>query len=111
MQSDLHSFEASRKIFETIDEDHSGLLTKQELTAALLKNQNSGQDLGLTIGDIVQIVEKLGFDNKDRIGYSEWLAGTLSIKSMTEASMLQLFQELDPENFYYLTSQSFKKCF
>ena len=63
------------------------------------------------MGDVIQIVEKLDFDNKDRIGYSEWLAGTLSIKRMTDESMLQLFQKLDCEEQGYLTAQSIKKSF
>ena len=79
------------------------------MTASILKK--GGQESGLTIGDVVQIVDKLDFENKDRIGYSEWLAGTLSIKKMTEESMHQLFKELDFEGQYFLTSQSLKKSF
>ena len=73
-----------RKIFQKIDTDHSGFIEFKELETALLHAK-----LKLPAHEIDSIIRELDYDGNNMINYSEFLAATVSVKTILTHEKLE----------------------
>lgn len=89
-----------RQQFEEIDVNHTGLIDADELANAIKRIK-----MDIPQSEIDEIMNEVNFLGNGEINYSEFIAATLSVKSiLTNEKLYALFKELDHEGIDVLTS-------
>jgi calcium-dependent protein kinase len=80
--------------------NHTGLIDVDELANAIKKIH-----MDIPLKEIEEIMSEVNFLGNGEINYSEFIAATLSVKSMlTNEKLYALFKELDHDGIDVLTS-------
>ena len=90
-----------------MDEDHSGLISIDELKHAYKK------DILPDIEDeqLELIIKRIDYDNNGEINFTEFLSGTLREDNLSKENLEMLFKQLDVLNEECLTKESLLKVF
>ena len=93
--------------FQKIDTGNTGFIDANELANAM-------QDLNrsMTRKEIEKIIKEVDYAGNGQINYSEFLAATVSVKSiLTEDRMFMLFKQFDVDDTNYITFDNIKDAF
>ncbi len=96
-----------REQFRKIDKDQTGLISADELWEALkLMNMNVEAD------EIHEIMTQIDYQGNGKINYSEFLAATISVRSvLTEKILWTLFKHFDTDDSNTITQENIKEAF
>lgn len=96
------------KVFEDMDTDFDGKLSRSELVAAYAKIY----DLGTAQVYVDSIMQAVDFNNTDAIDFSEFLAANIDYeKSLNNQSIKQIFSVLDTDGSGTITLNELKSFF
>ena len=91
--SDAKEIEQLREVFNSIDTDRSGMISKQELTDAMKSNK-----LSMTDQQIKSIINEVDYFGNDEINYTEFLVATLDARTlMDDQNLHAIFQNFDTD--------------
>ena len=96
MSEDKH--EKMRKVFQSVDKDHSGGINKDELTKAL-----EASKLDASKEKVDSMVTSIDFSKDDIINYTEFLAATVDPKILQDETRIRgVFNLFDIDNTGYI---------
>ena len=104
-----------RNLFQTVDVDYSGSLSKDEFTQAMLilhDNKSGDSSKGeLTPADCALIFDAMDVNRDDQITFTEFLAATLNPEVIDIEELSQAFKLLDVDNDGYISVEELKKMY
>lgn len=96
------------KVFKSIDTDHDGQLTKEELINAYKKVSKSAN----YEADVEEIFKKIDFNDTAAIDFSEFLVANINYKhSINDKRLKQIFQIIDKDKNGFLEMNELKEFF
>jgi len=96
-----------RKQFAGLDKDQTGMITAQELEEGM-----RAAGYNITANEMKQMMHDLDYMGNGKINYSEFLAATISIKSvLTQDKMWALFKHFDTDDSGFITPENIKEAF
>lgn len=88
-----------REQFRKMDTDNTGMINANELEEAMRE-----LNLSNTADEIKNIIKSVDYQGNGKINYSEFLAATVSVKSvLTNEMLLALFKHFDTDDSGYIT--------
>jgi calcium-dependent protein kinase len=94
-----------REQFRAIDKDYTGTISPKELEEAI---RAAGKNV--TADEIKRIISKVDYLQNGKINYSEFLAATISARTVITNEMLwALFKHFDTDNSGYISSENIKE--
>lgn len=96
-----------REEFRKIDKDYTGTISAKELEEAI---RAMGKDI--TADEIKTIIGKVDYLENGKINYSEFLAATVSARTVITNEMLwALFKHFDTDNSGFISPENIKESF
>lgn len=94
-----------REQFRSIDKDYTGYITAKELEQAVRK---IGKEI--TADEIKKIINNVDYLKNGKINYSEFLAATISARTVITNEMLwALFKHFDTDNSGFISAENIKE--
>ena len=90
------------EVFKQMDIDGTGFIKQEELAEAIRKSGSS-----LTEEEIKQIMSEVDSRGNQKINYSEFLAATISVKTiLTDEKLMAIFKQFDTDNTGFITKEN-----
>ena len=104
---DVNEIEKLREAFLHIDTDNTGQITAAELKEALMRS-----NFNIPETEIDHIIDEVNYHGTKKINYTEFLAATISVKSILNDNMLlAIFKQFDTNSDGKITSDNIVEAF
>ena len=105
---DQDTYNMSRFAFESITNDNSGQLDREEMLLALEDLKLRVHDLNFTADDVIETFNKLDLDKTGLITHSMFVVATIDRSLLGDEILMRLFKDLDSLQEDFLTKESIK---